>query len=174
MQRRQRKILTAASDEATIEPTESPTTARCAPTDGRVPAEAAPEEPEPNWVREFPLEVTEELMRRGQDRFNIYCAACHGQMGAGNGLSSLRALELQQGTWIPPTSLHAEHVVEQPVGQIYHTIKHGIRKMPAYGSQILPEDRWAIVLYVRALQRSQNATLQDVPADLRNTLREIN
>ncbi len=132
------------------------------------------EVPEPNWVREFPVPVTDDLMRRGQERFNVYCAVCHGLTGDGNGLASLRALELQQGTWVPPTSLYAEHVMQQPPGQLFHTITHGIRKMPAYGAQIPPEDRWAIVLYLRALQRTQNATLQDVPEDLRNTLREMN
>jgi mono/diheme cytochrome c family protein len=132
------------------------------------------EVPEPNWVREFPVPVTDELMRRGRERFNVYCAVCHGLTGEGNGLASLRALELQQGTWIPPTSLYAEHVMQQPPGQLFHTITHGIRKMPAYGAQIPPEDRWAIVLYLQALQRTQSATLPDVPEDLRNTLREMN
>ena len=123
------------------------------------------------WRDEFPIEVTESLVERGRERFNIHCAVCHGKAGYGNGLASIRALELQQGTWVPPTSLHAEYVQAQPVGQLFNSITNGIRKMPAYGHQISSEDRWAIVLYVKALQRSQNATLADVPMDLRSTLR---
>jgi mono/diheme cytochrome c family protein len=126
------------------------------------------------WTTEIPIPVTDSVMQRGRQRFNIHCAVCHGRAGEGNGLASLRALELQQGTWVPPTSIHAQHVREQPVGQLFHTITNGVRKMPAYGHQIPPEDRWAIVLYMRALQRSQNASIDDVPADKRITLREIN
>ncbi len=129
---------------------------------------------EPDWVTEIPMEVTAELMERGRERFNIHCAVCHGRAGQGNGLASLRALELQQGTWVPPTSVHAEYVREQPVGQLFNTISNGVRKMPAYGHQIPPKDRWAIVLYLRALQRSQYATISDVPEGLRTTLREMN
>ncbi len=129
---------------------------------------------EPNWVTEIPMPVTSAMMERGRERFNIHCAVCHGRAGQGNGLASLRALELQQGTWVPPTSIHADHVREQPVGELFNTITNGVRKMPAYGHQISPEDRWAIVLYLRALQRSQNATIDDVPAEVRSTLREMN
>ncbi len=118
---------------------------------------------EPNWVTEIPLPVTDDLMRRGRERFNIHCSVCHGRAGQGNGLASLRALELQQGTWVPPTSMHAEYVREQPLGQLYNTITNGVRKMPAYGHQISPDDRWAIVLYLRALQRSQTAQLRMCP-----------
>ncbi len=126
------------------------------------------------WVEEIPLRVTSELMERGRERFNIHCAVCHGRAGFGNGLVSQRAIELQQGTWVPPTSIHTQYVVEQPVGQLFNTITNGVRKMPAYGHQIPVEDRWAIVLYVRALQRSQQASLEDVPEDIRPTLRELN
>ena len=123
------------------------------------------------WKVEFPMEVTDSMMDRGRQRFNIQCAVCHGKAGYGNGLATIRALELQQGTWIQPTSLHADHVRQQPVGQIFNSITNGVRKMPAYKDQITPEDRWAIVLYVKALQLSQNATLEDVPADMRETLK---
>ena len=83
----------------------------------------------------------------------------------GDGLVARRAAELQQGTWVPPTSLHSEAVRPQPVGQLFNTISNGVRKMPAYGSQISVPDRWAIVLYVRALQRTQNAKPADVPPE---------
>ncbi|MEM9657063.1 MAG: cytochrome c, partial [Planctomycetota bacterium] len=129
---------------------------------------------ERRWIAEAPVVASMEMMERGRQRFNIHCAVCHGRAGYGNGLASQRALELQQGSWIPPTSLHAKHVLEQPDGQLYGAITNGVRKMPAYGHQIPVEDRWAIVLYVRALQRSQNASLDDVPEEIRRTLRERN
>lgn len=132
------------------------------------------EPPLPNYVEKAPVEVDLPLMERGQVQFNIHCAVCHGKSGYGNGLVSQRALELQQGTWVPPTSLHSPHLLEQPDGQIFNSITNGVRKMPSYGHQIPPEDRWAIVAYIRALQRSQNAEIDDVPEDYRNTLREFN
>jgi len=122
-------------------------------------------EPEAVWVEDFPIAITDEAMKRGQQRYNIYCAPCHGLAGEGDGLVARRAQELQQVTWLPPTSLQSEAVRAQPVGQLFHTITNGARKMPAYGPQISVQDRWAIVLYMRALQRTQNADPEDVPAE---------
>lgn len=150
--------------------------ARFVADDEEAEGEAAPaapvEEPEKDWVTDFPasLKIASALMDRGQQRFNIHCAACHGLTGAGDGLVTQRALGLQQGTWVQPTSLHAEAVTTQPVGRIFNTISNGIRKMPGYKELITPEDRWAIVLYLKALQRSQNASADDLPAD---KLREL-
>jgi mono/diheme cytochrome c family protein len=112
-----------------------------------------------------------ELMDRGQQRFNIYCATCHGLLGDGHGMTSLRALQRQDPDWQVPTSLHVSSVRQQPLGRLFGTITGGHNKMPAYGSQIPIEDRWAIVLYVRALERSQNASIEDVPAEIRPQLR---
>ena len=72
---------------------------------------------------------------------------------------------------MPPSSFHVDPALTRPDGHIFNTITHGIRNMPAYGSQIAPEDRWAIVTYVRALQRSQASPASDVPADVRASLR---
>jgi len=119
----------------------------------------------------FPIELTPDVLKRGQQRFNIYCAPCHGLSGYGNGMVAKRAEELQQGTWVPPASFHAAPANTRNVGHIFNTITNGIRTMPAYGPQIPVEDRWAIVAYVRALQRSQKATIADVPADERESLR---
>lgn len=143
--------------------------------EGSAPAGEAPAEPELPWIEEFPSElvIDDDLMARGRARYNIYCAVCHGLGGDGNGLVAQRALELQQATWVPPTSLHSEAVIKQPVGQIFNTIANGVRKMPAYGDQIPPRDRWAIVLYVRALQKSRMASLDDVPENLRGDLKEL-
>jgi mono/diheme cytochrome c family protein len=123
------------------------------------------------WAEEFPLTLTPELLHRGQERFNIYCAPCHGLSGQGDGIVNVRALRLAEGTWTPPSNLSDGVVVHRPVGHLYNTITHGIRNMPAYGPQIQERDRWAIVAYVRALQRSQRTTIDDVPAEERVRLR---
>ena len=123
------------------------------------------------WASIFPIPVDAALMRRGRERFDIYCTPCHGYEGSGNGIVNVRADKLMEGTWIPPTSLHVDQVRSQEHGKIYNTIANGIRKMPAYGDQIAPHDRWAVVAYVRALQRSQNAKLEDVPQDVRASLK---
>lgn len=122
------------------------------------------------WVTEFPMKLSSPMMERGRKEFTIYCAPCHGQAGYGDGMIALRADRLQEGTWTAPTSLHSETVLARPVGHLFNTITHGIRNMPAYGPQIPPADRWAIAAYVRALQRSQRATPDDVPAEYRAEL----
>ncbi len=122
------------------------------------------------YTEVFPLEVTAEVVDRGQERFEIFCAPCHSSSGNGAGMVHARATALAEGTWTPPTDLTSQTVVDRPVGHIYHTITHGIRNMPAYGPQIPPKDRWAIVAYVRALQLSRNATLADVSPDVRAAL----
>ena len=110
-----------------------------------------------------------DLMRRGQERFNIYCAACHGLGGYGDGMVARRAAEMQQSGantaagWVAPTNYHTDEIRGRPVGNLYNTITNGIRTMPAYDKQIPVPDRWAIVAYVKALQRSQHAKPQDVP-----------
>jgi mono/diheme cytochrome c family protein len=121
------------------------------------------------WSREFPdsIPLNDETMRRGQQRYNIYCAQCHGLAGDGDGLTAQRALLRGEPDWVPPVQLYASSVQAQPVGQIYNSIANGIRKMPSYGKQISVEDRWAIVFYVQALQRSQSATVEDIPENLR-------
>ncbi|MGL5097368.1 MAG: quinol:electron acceptor oxidoreductase subunit ActD, partial [Planctomycetia bacterium] len=126
----------------------------------------SPDFPE-SWLAAKPLD---EWMARGQERYNIYCAACHGLTGAGNGMVAKRALDLAEGTWVPPVTYHNDPLRNAPIGHFFTVVTNGVRKMPSYASQIAPEDRWAIALYVRALQRSQNGTLEDVPADVRPTL----
>lgn len=118
------------------------------------------------WVHEMPLPATERMMKRGQQQYNVFCAPCHGLAGEGDGLVARRAQELQQATWLPPTSLHSEAVRDQPAGQLFHAISNGVRKMPAYAAQVSVPDRWAIVLYMRALQRTQNAAPEDVPPEI--------
>jgi len=122
------------------------------------------------WVTAIPLAVDAALMQRGRERYGIYCAPCHGSAGYGDGLVAVRASELQEAAWVPPASLHDPVVRGRTVGQLFDTIENGVRTMPAYGRQIPRDDAWAIVAYVRALQRSQNATPEDVPLPARKAL----
>jgi mono/diheme cytochrome c family protein len=121
----------------------------------------------------FPMPVSMQMMLRGQERFSIFCATCHGLLGEGGntGITSIRAIKREEPKWVLPLSLHKPEVRAQPVGQYFATITNGVRTMPSYGAQIPMEDRWAIILYIRALQLSQNATIKDVPEDLREQLR---
>jgi mono/diheme cytochrome c family protein len=89
----------------------------------------------------------------------------------GDGIVSQRAMDLDTVGWVQPTSMNAESVLEREHGHLFNTITNGIRSMPPYGDQVAPADRWAIVAYIRALQRSQHATLEDVPPDMRPELR---
>jgi hypothetical protein len=121
----------------------------------------------------FPMPVTMKMMQRGQERFGIFCATCHGLLGEGGntGMTSIRAIKRLEPKWVLPLSMHKAEVRAQPVGQYLATITNGIRTMPSYAAQIPVEDRWAIILYIRALQLSQNATIDDVPEELRGELR---
>ncbi|MCP3985207.1 MAG: cytochrome c [bacterium] len=124
-----------------------------------------------DYVTELPVTVNMDLLQRGKQRFEIYCSPCHGLAGYGDGIVARRADRLQQGTWVPPSSLHAAPASTRPPGHIFNTITNGIRTMPAYGSQIPVEDRWAIVAYTQVLRRSQQADLSDVPPAVRSSLR---
>jgi len=99
------------------------------------------------------------LLSRGQERFGIYCSPCHDSSGGGNGTVVLRGM-------MAPPSFHDDRLRAQGVGYFYQTITNGIRNMPSYAGQIPLNDRWAIAAYVRVLQRSQDATLDQVPADV--------
>lgn len=115
--------------------------------------------------------LTEQFLKRGQQRYGIYCAPCHGLDGYGHGPINERALELQvksEAQWTPSADLHSENVRGRPDGHLYNTVNNGIRNMPGYGAQIPVEDRWAIVAYIRALQLSQRAPAQAVaPVNLK-------
>ena len=119
------------------------------------------------WATALPtsMKLDQATLERGQQRFNIYCSACHGYAGYGDGAVNQRAMELVSnvngpvnGTqWVAAKSLHDETTRHQPMGQLFNTITHGIRNMAGYGSQISVADRWAIAAYVKALQFSQDA-----------------
>ena len=119
------------------------------------------------WATALPtsMKLDQATLERGQQRFNIYCSACHGYAGYGDGAVNQRAMELVSnvngpvnGTqWVAAKSLHDETTRNQPMGQIFNTATHGIRNMAGYGSQISVADRWAIAAYVKTLQFSQDA-----------------
>lgn len=105
----------------------------------------------------MPFPVTEEVLARGQERFNIYCAPCHSRLGDGNGMV------VQRGYRHPPT-YHQDRLRQAPLGYFFDVMTNGFGAMPEYAAQIPPRDRWCIVAYIRALQLSQEATSADVPS----------
>jgi mono/diheme cytochrome c family protein len=106
----------------------------------------------------LPVAVTPELMRRGQQRFGIYCTPCHGQTGRGDGMV------VQRGYRRPP-SFHIDRLRNEKAGYFFDVVTNGFGAMPDYAAQIPVADRWAIVAYLRALQLSENARMADVPAE---------
>ncbi len=116
------------------------------------------------YVGRNPLPIDMETLKRGQERFNIYCAPCHDRTGSGRGIVGSRSM------WLA-NNLHDQRIKDMVDGEIFQVITYGRRTMPSYRFQIPPRDRWAIVAYVRALQRTTSGTIEDVPADLRRELR---
>jgi mono/diheme cytochrome c family protein len=104
----------------------------------------------------MPFPVTETVLRRGQERYNIYCTPCHSRVGNGKGM-------IVQRGYYQATSFHSDRLRQEPLGHFFSVITNGYGAMPEYAAQLTPEDRWAVVAYIRALQLSQNATPQDVP-----------
>ena len=111
-----------------------------------------------NWGTGIPIAVTPELMLRGQQRFNINCAICHGSVAGGNGMAKQYGLATI-------VSLQDERIRTMADGEIFDTITHGKNTMMSYGPNVNVADRWAIIAYLRALQRSQNAAAGDVPPE---------
>jgi len=116
-------------------------------------------------ITTLPAQVTLDaaLIDRGENRFNIYCAPCHSQLGDGNGTVVQRGYKR-------PTSFHDPRLRGAAIGYFYDVITNGFGQMPDYRAQIAPQDRCAIASYIRALQLSQGATVEDVPADQRGAL----
>lgn len=125
------------------------------------------------WVKSSPIPVTAEILTRGQQRYNIHCSVCHGLAGDGDGLATLRALELVSPTWTKPVSFHTDNVRNQPIGRLFNSITHGVRKMPAMGDVVTVQDRWAILLYLRALQKTRTGQPSDVPEKLLPELKDL-
>jgi cytochrome c553 len=104
----------------------------------------------------FPFPITMAVMNRGQERFNIYCSPCHGREGDGNGMIPSRGLRR-------PPSYHTEALRNAKTGHFFDVMTNGFGAMPTYAPQIPVNDRWAIIAYIRALQLSQNGTINDLP-----------
>jgi hypothetical protein len=105
----------------------------------------------------MPFPATLEVLERGQERYNVYCTPCHSRVGNGVGM-------IVQRGYMKAGSFHSARLEAAPLGHFFHVISNGYGAMPDYAAQIVPEDRWAIVAYIKALQLSQKATQADVPA----------
>ncbi|MCA1658346.1 MAG: cytochrome c [Verrucomicrobiaceae bacterium] len=116
-----------------------------------------------NWGTGIPMQVDGYLMERGKHRFNINCAICHGPTATGNGITKQYGLTTV-------VTLQDERIRKMADGEIFNTITNGKNTMMAYGPNLSVTDRWAIIVYLRALQRSQNATEADVPPEHRTEL----
>ena len=117
-----------------------------------------------SFVRGFPVEVSDKLVRRGQNRFQIYCQPCHGALGDGNGIT-------KQYGMIATPSYHDDRIRTMAEGEIFNTITHGKNTMSSYADKLSPDERWAVIAYVRALQRAHHATIDDVPLENRGDLK---
>jgi len=115
-------------------------------------------------VAEFPFAITRKELDRGQDRYNVFCAPCHSRIGDGRGMV------VQRGFQRVPPSFHIDRLRTAPHGYFFDVMTNGFGVMPDYRAQLTPEDRWAVVAYIRALQLSQNATMEDVPEAMRSGL----
>lgn len=123
--------------------------------------------PEGEYVERVPIAVNRQVLERGQDRYNVYCTPCHGKAGYGKGV-------IMRGNYGYPSanSYHGERLRQVSDGYLYDVITNGIRNMPPYAHQIPVRDRWAIVTYIRALQRSQNARPDNVPDGVLSRIEE--
>lgn len=115
------------------------------------------------YIDTFPMRLTERLLNHGQERYEIYCAVCHDRTGSGNGM-------IVRKGFTPPPSFHSDRLRNAKLGHFFDVITQGFGAMPSYEKQIPSEDRWAIIAYIRALQLSQWARLEDVPPSSRNML----
>ncbi len=118
----------------------------------------------PIWVKKFPIKLNAQVLQRGQQEYNVYCAPCHGKTGDSDGLATQRA-----GGAIRPSNLHDKDRMNLPVGKIYDAVRNGVNNwnMPGFAAQMSVEDRWAVVAYVRALQISRTAKIENVPEDVK-------
>jgi mono/diheme cytochrome c family protein len=111
-------------------------------------------------IARMPIEVDAALLSRGEERYRVFCSPCHDNTGSGNGV----VIQRGRGGFPMPVALYVERLKDSPDGEIFETITKGRNNMPGYAAQIPVEDRWAIVSWVRVLQQSQDAKIEDVPA----------
>lgn len=120
--------------------------------------------PDGSFARGYPVEVTDAFIKRGHDRYMIYCYPCHGGTGDGNGITK------SYGMVATPT-YHDDRLRAMAEGEIFNTITHGKNTMFPYADKLSVDERWAVVAYVRALQRAHHATIDDVPLEQRGGLK---
>ena len=114
-------------------------------------------------IDQFPIPIAKADIERGENRFNIYCTPCHGRTGEGNGMVVLRGFR-------QPPSYYSDRLMNAPVGHFFDVVTNGFGAMPSYASRIQTDDRWRVIAYIRALQLSESASVNDVPADQRQNL----
>lgn len=117
-----------------------------------------------NFIENIPLQISSELVKRGMDRFQINCLPCHGAVGDANGVARKFGMAVV-------ANLHDPRLIKMTDGELFHVITNGRNLMSNYAAQVSIKDRWAIIAYVRALQRSRLASVDDVPEPLRSTLK---
>jgi mono/diheme cytochrome c family protein len=105
----------------------------------------------------MPFPATQQVLERGQERYNIYCTPCHSRVGNGEGLIVMRGYR-------PAGNFQTERLMSAPLGHFFYVMTNGYGAMPEYAAQVAPEDRWAIAAYIRALQLSQHAQQTDAPS----------
>jgi mono/diheme cytochrome c family protein len=147
----------AACDNMTVQPKQKVYTPEVGPA--KTPADTVEFQEKPATAPP----VTLALIERGQERFRIYCTPCHSELGDGNGM-------IVQRGFPPPPSYHIARLRDAPVQHFYDVITNGYGVMYSFANRVQPADRWAIAAYIRALQRSQNASSADVSLDRRGTL----
>ncbi|RAP26585.1 quinol:cytochrome C oxidoreductase [Candidatus Marinamargulisbacteria bacterium SCGC AG-333-B06] len=118
------------------------------------------------WINTVPIDVTNASLKRGQERFEIYCSMCHGKDGSGNGI-------VMEYGWFKPKPYWDQAIVSYKDGELFDIITNGIRTMPSYSQQIKESDRWAIVAYIRALQVSNKMNYRDVPIEYQQKLKSL-
>jgi hypothetical protein len=111
----------------------------------------------------FPFAITKEILSRGRERYNIFCTPCHGALGYGDGMIVQRGFR-------PPPSFHIQRLREAPAGHFFDVMTNGLGAMFDYRDKVSPADRWTIAAYIRVLQLSQNAAIDDVPEEMRQKL----
>ena len=114
-------------------------------------------------IDQFPIPIAKADIERGETRFNVYCTPCHGRVGDGTGMVVLRGFR-------QPPSYYSDRLVNAPVGHYFDVVTNGFGAMPSYASRIQNDDRWRVIAYIRALQLSESASINDVPADQRQNL----
>ena len=115
------------------------------------------------WGKGFPVTVNHELIQLGEEKFNIHCSICHGLSGDGNGITKSYGM-------IATPNYHSDRLRGMPEGEIFNTITYGRNTTGAYGVKLRIHERWAVIAYIRTLQRSRNARPEDVPQDSRGIL----